>query len=819
MRRVVFLFFFLFSAILVYSQTFILKGRVSSKEEALPFATVLVKGTAQAINTNAEGDYSLRLPAGQYEIVFQYIGYQRKTVVVNLNSDQLQNVILESESVSLTEVVVKAGEDPANPILRAAIKKRKTHLREVPSYSCTAYIKGLQKMNAMPKNILTLLKVFGGKPSDTNDIKGVIYLSESESDYFYQSPQQKEIMRSSKVSGDSRSFSFNRLAEMKYNFYQNQIDMTGISSRPFISPLNENGFLFYRYYLQGTIEEEGQKFYKIKIVPRNSSDPCYSGHIYIQDKTWRLTGVDLQLTKGVQIGFVDTLSIRQLFAPISPDSIWMPVNLHFAFNFQAFGFTGSGYFNAILSDYQLKPEIKKDFFNNEVLVIEAGANTRDSLYWQKHRSIPLTAEEKQDYIKKDNAQKIKNTDRYQDSVDHFDNQLKFADLLLGYRYRKTKKDLVLQFPGLLANGIQFNTVEGINLSYRFGLQKKFTNGQSLSVSGRARYGFANTLLGGELGANFTIDTKHPTQVGFSLKSIVEQFNEREPISPLVNTAYTLFYNSNFLKLFKETGLQLAAGRELINGFYLATDLRYMQRSPLVNHSEHLIIDHPSKKFTSNNPLAPDNDAPGFSTNNALTIEVQIALRFKQKYISYPTEKIVTGSKYPRIDLFYKKALPVLKSTMDYDLIRLQMADGITFGLFGRFNYRLTAGYYLRNTTLSFMDYQHFWGNQTIVQTGDLLACFRLLPYYDYSTKNWFTAFHAEHHFKGLLLNRIPLIRKLKWREFAGLHILNNDRLKNYYELNFGLERIWNVLRLDYVLAYGLNQKIRQGLTVSLSLTF
>ena len=118
-----------------------------------------------------------------------------------------------------------------------------------------------------------------------------------------------------------------------------------------------------------------------------------------------------------------------------------------------------------------------------------------------------------------------------------------------------------------------------------------------------------------------------------------------------------------------------------------------------------------------------------------------------------------------------------------------------------------------------MDYFHFAGNQTLIQTGDLLAAFRLLPYYTYSTQNWYTALHVEHHFKGLVLNRIPLLKKLNWREFVGVHMLKSNQLKNYYELNFGLERIWKVIRIDYVLGYGLGEKFRQGLTVSLSFTF
>ena len=56
------LFLFLISLTgALVSQTFLLNGRIRSKEEALPFATVLVKGTSQAINSNAEGDYSLQV--------------------------------------------------------------------------------------------------------------------------------------------------------------------------------------------------------------------------------------------------------------------------------------------------------------------------------------------------------------------------------------------------------------------------------------------------------------------------------------------------------------------------------------------------------------------------------------------------------------------------------------------------------------------------------------------------------------------------------------------------------------------------------------
>jgi hypothetical protein len=95
-------------------------------------------------------------------------------------------VELSGEGLSLKEVEVKAGEDPSYPIIRQAIRKRKYYLTQVNAYTCKAYIiKGLQKIDAIPKNLKGLLRVSGNEISDTAEMKGVVYLSESESKYHF----------------------------------------------------------------------------------------------------------------------------------------------------------------------------------------------------------------------------------------------------------------------------------------------------------------------------------------------------------------------------------------------------------------------------------------------------------------------------------------------------------------------------------------------------------------------------------------------------------------------------------------------------------
>ena len=187
-------------------------------------------------------------------------------------------------------------------------------------------------------------------------------------------------MYSSRVSGNSTAFSWNQLGEMKFSFYENLLYIDGISDRPFISPINESAFLSYRYHLLGTTFEDGKMINKIEVLPKRNTDPCFHGIIYIQENTWRIHSLDLYLTKDAKIDFVDTLRMKQLNAPVSGDSIWMPINLNYSFNFKFLGFKGDGYFNAIVSGYEINPTFPKKFFKNEILKVEDGANKKDSTY-------------------------------------------------------------------------------------------------------------------------------------------------------------------------------------------------------------------------------------------------------------------------------------------------------------------------------------------------------------------------------------------------------------------------------------------------------
>ncbi|MEI8136252.1 MAG: DUF5686 family protein, partial [Bacteroidota bacterium] len=383
-------------------------------------------------------------------------------------------------------------------------------------------------------------------------------------------------------------------------------------------------------------------------------------------------------------------------------------------------------------------------------------------------------------------------------------------------FNKTKDRISFAIPGLITNGVQYNTVEGLNLSYNFSVNKEYENLKAHRFTGKVRYGFSNYLWGGEVGYNYFYNPKKFSRIGFKVKSITEQYNQLDPISPLVNSIYSLFLNENFMKVFKETGAESSYFTEIKNGIFFSSLVKYLERDALRNTSNLLLVDDKTKLFSSNDPRNDFNHDSLFKTNNAFSAEITLSFRFKQKYVSLPNQKIVTGTKYPKLSVSYKKAFPVFNTKADYDLASAMIYDEINLGLFGRLGFRLKGGGFVNTNKLLFMDFKYFLGNQTLFNTNDYLSSFRLLPYYTYSADKWFTEAHAEHHFNGFIINKIPILKNLKMQEVIGGHLLMSNKLQHYYEINFGIENIFRVLRFDYVLGYGINNKVNSGFTIGIN---
>lgn len=794
----------LFASFSISTFATIISGKVTdATNNPLPFATVYVNGLGTGTATNTDGKYALALPAGNYELVFRYVGYVTRVEKVQVGEqDAVLNITLQEENLTLSEVVVSSKgkyNDPAFGIMRNAINKRKFYLNQVEAYSCRAYVKGLSRLLKAPKKIL------GQKvptiPGLDSANRGIFYLSESVSDLHYRKPKIKEVMISSKVSGDPRGFSFNSAQAMRMNFYENLIKIDGLSERGFVSPVSANALFFYNYELLGTYKEAGVTVHKIAVIPKRREDPVFRGNIYIQDSTWRIHSTELLLTKAAKIDFLDTLRINQVYVPVT-DTLWLMGTQRFTFDFRFLGFEATGYFLSSLSNYQVAPVFERKFFGNEILKVAPQANQRTEAYWDSIRPVPLTIEEQKDYTRKDSLSTVWESKPYLDSLDRESNQFKPINLITGYTYSNRFRSYSFTFSSLL-NNVQFNTVEGLALETGVGFNKHYKKANRRFFSNNTlRYGFSGKQLYAKTETGYMFNLLKQGQIQLSGGRYVSQFNEQNPITPLINTAYTLFREENYLKLYEKSFAALNYQQEITNGVFITTTLEFAQRKPLQNTTDYTFRDREEKVYTPNEPFTLSERNPLFTEQNALVYTIGLRLNYKQQYISRPEFKINLDSPLPTLLVFYKKGIPdVFNSVTDFDLLQIRLTDEYQFGLFGESRFDALFGTFLNRDYVPLADHKHFAGNQTVIALNQLRS-FYLLDYYAYSTTDTYWEGHYEHHFNGFLFNKIPYFRKLKLQEVVGVNFLSTPMLRQYTELSLGIENIFKVGRIDFVLSFG-----------------
>lgn len=779
------------------AQTFELQGKVlDEKNELIPFASILKANSSLGTSANSDGQFKLSLPKGPNRLVITAVGYQPKSIDIDLLHHDTISVQLKTAIYTLQEVVIGNQEDPAYAIIRKAIKKRSYYLTQSGPYEAHVYIKGLQRLLKAPKKFLGFNIEEAGKEIglDSNR-RGIIYLSESESKIQAAPPRSfREEMISSKVSGDNKAFSFNRASDLQLNFYENlQEIFDGLSSRPFVSPIADQALSYYHYQYMGSSNENGLTINKIKVIPKRKAEPLYKGDIYIVENDWRIHSVNLLLDKEANINFVDSLHIKQLFTPVSTQ-VWMPSTIQFDFKAGLLGFQVGGYFTAIYRDYTFTERPDKTNFR-EVLSIGEEVNRKASSYWLDNRPIPLTAEEQNDYLFKDSLRKRQQSKTYLDSIDKESNQFKPLGFLLGgYHYRNRYKKENFHLGGVLPS-LLFNTVEGLALNYplEYTRQLDSASNRNLRINGRIRYGFANKRFNGNISTNIPLKNQTLTLMG---GSDVVDLNNRGSLPTLFNSVYTLFLGENYQKLYEKKFASAQWNYTLPLNIKLGVSAEWAHRHWLPNATDFTFSDKNKHKLSSNNPFTPHIDLPLFEDNRAAKISVDLRYDFATRYETYPWGKRYLPSKYPTIHLHYTKGIKnLLGSDVDYDLLTAGIyKSDVPLGMLGKIAFAASAGKFLNNNSVFYPDFRHFNGNQILI-VDQQLSSFLSLDYYLYSTNTRFVEAHTEYNLSGLLTSRVPLLRKLKLEEIMGLHYLHTSELTRYGELHLGLQ--WKMLRLVY----------------------
>lgn len=822
-------FYTLLLAIILYTlpaYAGVLKGKVTdTKGELLPFATVYIQGTTNGTTTNAEAEYQLNLAPGSYKVTCQYMGFKASVYSVTIKGDEIinHNFSLQDQSLQMKDVVIKAnGEDPAYPIIRKTIAKRKFHLQQVKSFQADIYLKGVLRTRETPKRIM-------GEKIDNGDLgvdsagKGILYLCEEQADYYSDGDRQRTVIKAVRESGEANGLGMSQLPSI-VTFYENNVSIfKGINPRGFISPISENALFYYRYKFEGNFMDNGHMVARIKVMPKRSYEPLFQGTIYIVEEDWAIHSIDLLVTKTANLELLDTLKVQQAHLLLKQDT-WVVKSQVLYPTVKIFGFDITGHFVTVYNGQKVNEPMPDTIFNTNITSqYEHDANKKDTAYWV-NRPVPLEADESRDFIVKDSVRLRYEDPAYRDSMRRKYNKIDFMDIVLSGINLSTKEYKHRFVSNSIINGlVNYNTIEGLNIVPKIGWTYTIDTGYSLVTKVAARYGFSNTHFN-LIGRTYYIQQNRAWRgkwwrVGIEGGKYAFQYNYRSTITPLYNTFNTLVYAENHMKLYERWNAAVFYEKNFGNGLRFDVKADYQTRMPLQNTTDYTW----SKKenLTDNVPEALKSYT--WERHDAALLKLGVTYRPGYTYTQYPDYKVANGSNLPLFSLVYEKGLPAVgNSKADFDKWRFSIEDDMNLKLLGSLSYKIAAGGFLNDKYVSLPDLMHLADNQLLL-AAPYLNSFQLANYYRNSnTEKIYGELHFEYYMKGLLTNKIPLLKQARWYLVLGSNTFYAGNHNYYVETFAGIDNLGfkalRFLRVDFVYAWDKFNQTSYGFRVGIDPT-
>ncbi|MDP4281229.1 MAG: DUF5686 family protein [Bacteroidota bacterium] len=764
-------------------------------KEPIPFVNITIKGTLSGTLTDFDGKYALELKNAGDSIKASLLGYHAESRKILKNQFQTINFELKEENLNLPELVIHYKGNPAEVILAKIINNReKNSLKSFDTYQYQAYTKIEVDANNITEK-LKEKKIF--KPFDfifsyidTSTINGKsylpVFLTESVSDiYFRKNPKtRKEIIKAYKISGlenESVSHFLGNLTQ-QVDIYKDYIP---IFDKNFVSPIASIGIGYYKYYLVDSAFMKNKWCYHIMFKPRRKQELTFSGNLWVNDTSFAITKIEARIAPDANINFINDLAIEQEFQWMD-NKFWMKTRDYIIADFnilekskKVLGFFGHK--TTVYSDFHFDVPENKQFTSQPTEIFtKKDAGLKADEYWQANRPEQLSKTEKGIYKMVDSIQKIPIYKTYVDVV---------YGIVMGYL---TWGKLEL---GPYFKLFSFNELEGAR--FRLGGRTGNNFSKKLQLEGYLAYGTKDQRFKYSGDVIYML-SKNPRRdlTGF-YKYDVEQLGMSPNAFSSDNILTSLFHRGPNNKLTMVREYKLGYEHEWYNGLINTIYLNHREVFPL-GSTEFTLF--PDKKDTSR-------------LSSIFTSEIRFDTRFsfKERFISGEFYRYTLSSSYPIILLSYSYGMPkIFKSDFEYHKLTVNIEQWFNFSTIGWSKYIIESGKIWGKVPYPLL-YIHD-GNQTFL--FDEYAS-NLMNYYEFASDAWLSVFYT-HHFDGFFFNKIPLFRKLKWREVVyGRGIIGTlssqnadyskfpDHLRSfeqkpYWEAGAAVENIFRFIRVDAI---------------------
>ena len=790
---------FLLGGSVLRAQT--LRGKITDAQtgEPVPFVHVVRKGTLEGNVSDTNGVFLLTAKfTASDSLKISAVGYKAQTVPVSL-ADTLR-ILLEPYPREMNAVEIVAGENPAIILLRKVVDRKTVHnVRYRPYCSYDSYSKvqvDLLNMSKTPPQ-KGLFKEFAFMwnnidTTDSNRTRLPIFFSETAADYYYRKEplKEKEVVKGSKVSGFNNPDVSRMVTDVA-----NRVDLYNeylyIFNKNFPSPLNDNFRMHYYYYLDDSFSVDGVMHYLVNFEPKNTADPGFSGFLIIHGGDYAVTETRMVYRAQGNVNYIRGFDIDIFFEPL-PEHIWFqrrqviradltPIEKNE--DIPGVFITKTG----IYTHPKFEEPVDKSIFRGEnKIVMNEEASDQKEEFWQSRRPEELTAKESMIYHSVDTLRRTAKFRIFKGV---------FSAIGSGY-VRVGKIDI-----GNVQTFFSWNPVEGPRAKLGFRTNRFFS--KKFTSEFWAAYGFRDKRFkGGTELAYFPLGIfRRRHNIGIRAMYDMEQIGMSQNAMPLDNVFTSISRTSRLNRLTLTQEGIIHYEHDWFDGFITRLAAVYRRVMPKGDF-----------KFEEVEPGGGSHPLREI-TNTELLFNLRFA--YNERRLSGDFKRRVFVNKYPVVSAEAARGFKgIFGSDYNYWRVKLRVSHRQKMGKLGYLDYMVEGGKIWGNLPYHLLEVHT--GNQSFINDD---VAFNTMRYFEF-VSDAYVAVHVENHFEGFFFNRIPLLKKLKWREFLVTKVLfgrlsDKNRqgplvfpeglsgLKQpYWETGFGIENIFKVIRVDFLWRIG-----------------
>ena len=823
--------------------------------DSIPYASAIYRGHNVAVASNINGQFTIARHEG-WVLTFSAVGYVSKSITITASTKQNFNVKLKPDTKALKEVVVKTKRrrysrknNPAVELMKKVVEaKKRTDLDNRDYYQYNKYQKLTLALNDITPEKLEDPKM-KKKPWLKDQVEKCEYngklilpvsVDETVTQKIYRKHphSEKNIVKGQNSTGVNDLFQTGDILNTvlkdvfsDVNIYDDQIRLL---QYPFTSPIGKDAVAFYRFYIMDTLYVERDKCIHLHFLPNNQQDFGFRGDIYIlADSSYQVKRCELTIPKKSDVNFVENMKIVQEFTQL-PDSTWvLSVDDMLAeIKLASFIKEAAVIRTTRLTDYAFDPLPKQLFKGKAKEVKEADAMMRDEAFWNKYRQVSLTKSESKMDAFVNNLSQIKG----------------FKYIIFGLKAlienfvetgNPSKVDI-----GPINTMLTSNPVDGLRT--RISAQTTAKLNPHWFASGYFARGWKSEKNYYKADLTYSFNKKEYLPREFPKRTLTfsSTYDIMAPSDKFMKTdkdnVFTSFKWSKVNKMMFYNRQEIKYEREEDWGFKTTLGFKAEENEGALGLN-FTPLNQYSQKYTDGNVLLEPN------SNKFRTSEFHAEFRFA------PGETYI-NTKQRR-----------LKINLDAPVFILGHTVGIKGFLGGDYRYNFTeASIYKRFWMKS-------WGKIDCYLKGGIQwnqvpypllimpetnlsyiiqdETFELIDNMEFLNDR-FASLYISWDFNGKIFNRIPLLKKLKWREYIGFRCLwgglsdkNNpfleqnaqsdilmlfpegchvmDSKKPYYELSVGIHNIFKLIHVEYVrrLNYHYENTHKDGIRFMVRMTF